>query len=233
VKITALATGGFIALGLLCYVGQLSGQNQGPGTSAQPASPAAAAPRTHIALLNLTYVIKNYEKYKHFQDEMKVIIEPFQKKDTELRQELDRLRKKAEEFARLNQTSEREKLEREGKEIQRKLEDNAAEAKFQLSKRTDNEMEILFRDVYEAANHYAASHDFDLVLHYNDAITEAEFMSAQNIARKLQTGALMPFCCPRSLDISVEVTNVLNYNMRSSTTPGTGAPGTTPAGDGH
>ncbi len=89
-KKTVLAAGGFIALAVLCYVGQLSGQQQPAATT------AAATPRTRIALLNITYVIKNYVKYQHFQQEIKSVVEPFQKKDADLRQEAENLRKEAE-----------------------------------------------------------------------------------------------------------------------------------------
>jgi Skp family chaperone for outer membrane proteins len=229
VKKTVMATGGFILLGVLCYVGQLSGQ-QNSSTNGQQA-PAAPPARTRIALLNLTYVIKNYDKYKHFQEEIKGIIEPFQARDTELRKQADTLRKKAEELTRQQgPTTQRDELERQAKDIQRKLEDNSAEAKLQLGKRTDDEMKLLFSDVYEAASRYATSHDFELVLHYNDAVTPEDFMSAQNIARKLNTGALMPFYWMRSMDISVDLVNMLNYNMRSATTPVGGTANPAPSG---
>jgi Skp family chaperone for outer membrane proteins len=226
VKKTVLATGGFIALGLMCYVGQLAGQNNQP-TTQQPAAQAPA--RTRIALLNLTYVLKNYVKYQRFQEEVKAVIDPFQNKDKELRGRLETLRKQADESAKSNPSTPNTELERQAKDIQRQLEDNSTEAKLQLGKRTENEMKILYGDVYEAAQRYATSHDFDLVLQYNDATTPEDFMSAQNIARKLQTGALMPLYWPRSIDISQEVTNALNYNARSTTAPGGGAaPGTPP-----
>jgi Skp family chaperone for outer membrane proteins len=230
VKKTVMATGGFLILGVLCYVGQLSGQQSQPTPGQQPA-PAPA--RTRIALLNLTYVIKNYDKYKHFQEEIKGIVGPFQQRDTDYRKQLDALRKQAEESARQQASvTQRDDLERQAKDIQRKLEDNSAEAKLELGKRSDNEMKLLFQDVYEAAQRYADSHDFELVLHYNDAVTPEDFMSAQNIARKLNTGALMPLYWKRNMDISVDLVNMLNYNMRSATTPAGGTPATPPAGGG-
>ena len=232
-KKTVLAAGGFIVLGIMCYVGASSGQaQQQPSSYPQPAAtPAAAAqPRTRIALLNLTYVIKNYDKYKHFQEEIKGIVEPFQKIDTSLRQEMEAMRKQVEDATRDGKTVQREELERRGKEIQRKLEDNSAEIKQKLGARSDEEMRILFMDVYDAAQRYASSHDFELVLHYNDAIERKDFLSSQNIARKLNTGALMPLIFMGSLDISREIVDMLNYNMRQATVPGGGAP---PAGTPH
>ena len=48
-------------------------------------------------------------------------------------------------------------------------------------------------------------------------------MSPQNIARKLNTGALSPLYVGQGLDISVEVVNMLNYNVRPA-----GGAGSTP-----
>jgi Skp family chaperone for outer membrane proteins len=225
VKKTVLAAGTILVLGVLWYVGPLSGQAQ----SQNNPQPAAATPaRTRIALLNLTYVIKNYVKYQHFQEEIKGIVEPAQKKDTELRQQLENLRKEAENAARQGgAASQRDELEKKAKDLQRQLEDNAAEIKLKLGKRSDDEMRILFMDVYEAAQRYAATHDFELVLHYNDAVTKEDFLSAQNIARKLNTGALMPLYWMPSMDISMDLVRTLNYNVSATSTPGA-AQGTQP-----
>jgi Skp family chaperone for outer membrane proteins len=224
VKKTVLVVGGFLVLGVLCYVGPLSGQAQGPQTPQQTTTQSTPA-RMRIALLNLTYVIKNYEKYKHFQEEIKGIVEPFQTKDANLRHQLEELRKKAE-----TNPGQRDEIERKAKEIQRQLEDNSAEAKLKLGKRSDDEMKILFMDVYEAAQRYAASHDFELVLHYNDAVTKEDFLSAQNIARKLNTGALMPLYFMPSMDISMDVVRMLNYNVSAPTASGTAPPAGQPGG---
>ncbi len=217
-KKTVLAAGGLIALGVMCYVSRSWGQQTSPAGQNRPTQ-TAAEPKTRIALLNLTYVIKNYLKYQNFQKEIKSQIEPFQKRDSELRKQLEELRKKAETA----KPSEREALEREAKEIQRKLEDNAAEIKGALGKKSDDEMKILFTDVFDAARRYAAAHEFELVLHYNDAVTPEDFMSPQNIARKLNTGALMPLYAAPGMDISREIVEMLNYNLRPNTPQG-GAP---------
>lgn len=213
-KKTVLTVGGFLVLGVLCYIGPLSGQGQTPQTPQQTATQSTPA-RTRIALLNLTYVIKNYEKYKHFQEEIKGIVEPFQTKDANLRHQLEELRKKIE-----TNPSQRDEVERKAKEIQRQVEDNSAEAKLKLGKRSDDEMKILFMDVYEAAQRFATSHDFELVLHYNDAVTKEDFLSAQNIARKLNTGALMPMYFVPSMDISMDVVRMLNYNVSAPSASG-------------
>jgi len=214
VKKTVLAAGSLLALVTLWYVGPFGGR-------AQSQNPQAAAPaRTRIALLNLTYVVKNYEKFKQFESEMKGIVEPFQKKDADLRQQLESLRKKATELSHQGASEQRDALEKQAKDIQRQLEDNAAEIKLKLGKRSDDEMRTLFMDVYDAAQKYAASHDFELVLHYNDAVTKEDFLSSQNIARKLNTGALMPLYWNPSMDISMDVVRLLNYNVSATSAPG-------------
>ncbi|MHB1425913.1 MAG: OmpH/Skp family outer membrane protein [Gemmataceae bacterium] len=213
-KKTVLAAGGFLALGVLCYVSQLWGQAQ--SQSSNPPAAAATPAKTRIAILNLAYVIKNYEKYKRFQEEIKGIVEPLQKKDTELRQALENLRKKDEELARQPPSAQREEVARQAKDLQRQLEDNGTEAKLKLGKRSDDEMRTLFMDVCDAAQRYAVHHDFEMVLHYNDAVTKEDFFSSQNIGRKMNSTGLTPLYWLPSMDISMDVVNMLNYNMNQA-----------------
>lgn len=210
------------------------------------------APRTRIALLNLTYVIKNYEKYQHFQEEIKRTVEPFKKKDGKLRAQLEKLgvqarsamnehpgivtlsplpavtatksadKKKTKKDAEIVpakaekpvEPAKTAGLEEKIKKLQRALEDNSAEAKMVLSRKSEEEMKTLFMDIYQAAERYAASHDLDLVLHYNDAITKEDYFSAANIARKLQSGACMPLYTTESMDISKDIADVLNSGLK-------------------
>ena len=55
--------------------------------------PQKQEPRTRIALLNLHYVIKHYDKYKNFQEEMKKVVAPYQEKDQRWRKEAEKLAK--------------------------------------------------------------------------------------------------------------------------------------------
>jgi len=176
-----------------------------------------STPRTRVALLNLTYVIKNYDKYKHFQDDIKHAIEPAQERDKKLRAQLEKLRVQAEK-AKENSSivpAKAEDLEEKAKKIQRELEDNSLKAKKMLSKKTEDEMKTLFRDIEQAAKHYAEIHDIDIVLHYNDATTAEDYMSPQNIARKLQTGALMPLYWTRGVDISKDLVDMMSKEKTS------------------
>lgn len=188
--------------------------------SAQSKDKKSPPPRTRIAIVNLTYVFKNCDQYKQFQIEIKEIVEPHQKRDTELRAQLADLRKQAEDPSLVpvkgeegeNKPSKKE-LEEKAKKIQQELKDNAAKIKKKLGKRSDEEMKSLYVAVEQAAQRYANEHDLDLVLHYNDATTQEDFLSAQNIARKLNTGALMPLYWNPSMDISQDIVAILNRKL--------------------
>lgn len=225
-KKAVLAAGICLALGVLWYVGPLSGQtSNNPSAASASASPTGG---TRIAILNLTYVINNYVKYQHFKEEMKVAIEPFQKKHESLQQQLQELQKQAAALPR-GQSEQGAGLEKKARDIQHQMEDNKTEIQLQLGKRNDEEMKIIYSDIYGAVQGYAASHRFDLVLHYNDAITKDDFLSAQNIARKLNAGALMPlYYTDTKLEISQDIVKLLNDSVGAPN--GTPPQGTQPVG---
>lgn len=172
--------------------------------------------RTRIGLVNLTYVIKNYDKYKQFQEEVKEIAEPFQKRDQKLHAQFDKLKEKLQQSKADSSLvpAQADDLEEKLTMLKRDLEDNQAKAKKKLGKRSDDKMKIIFMDVTEMAQRCAQEHDLDLVMHYNDAVTEADYLSTKNIARKLNTGALMPLYWKPHMDLSMEVKNLLNRKKR-------------------
>lgn len=180
-----------------------------------------SAPRTRIAFFNLTYVVKNYDQYQQFNEEIKKVIEPYQKRDAELRERLEELRRQAEGSSLVpakgedrDEKSRKEELEEEGRKIQRRIEDNAAKIKKEASKRSDDEMKIIYAAVVEVARRYATANGIDLVLQYNDAVTQDDLVSPKNIARKLNTGAFMPVYWDESMDISLDLVAMLNQKSR-------------------
>lgn len=171
-----------------------------------------AAPRTRVALVNLTHVIKNYEKYKSFQGELQATTRPFQERDKKLRAQAEKLAKGMRDTPIVPAKAEdtQEKL----RKIQRELEDNQLKAKKAMAKKSDEAMKTVYLDIAEAAKRYAAVHDFDVVMHYNDAVTEEELNSPMNIARKLQSGALMPMYSAPGIEISDELLGLLNQGVQ-------------------
>jgi Skp family chaperone for outer membrane proteins len=212
VKRIVIVAGGALALGAVIYAGRLWAD---PGTQTMPATPAA---RTRIALLNMTYVMKWYNKFKTYQEELKQTMLPYTEKDKGLRAQADAIVKEMKKPDKQGQTAELEKMAKDLKDIKRNIEDNEQAANVILSKRGDEQLKTLYFDVMDAASRYARAHDFELVLHYNDATTREEFVSSGNIGRKLQNGALMPLYAVQGLDISREVVENLNAAMGTAAT---------------
>ncbi|MFO0881310.1 MAG: OmpH family outer membrane protein [Gemmataceae bacterium] len=184
---------------------------------AQAPASTATAVKTRVGLLNLTYVIKNYSKFKNFQEELKKTMEPFQAKDSGLKAEGDKIAKDAQTP---NATAEkREQIERKLKDIQRAIEDNKVEAQKVLMKKNEEQLKIVYMDVRSVVDRYAQAHGFEMVLHYNDAVTQEEYWSPQNILRKMQAGALMPMYIANGLDISANIVSTLNSSAGASPAP--------------
>jgi Skp family chaperone for outer membrane proteins len=180
-------------------------------TTAQPqAQPAArpAAPTTKIAVMNLTYVVNNYEKFKTYKNEIKDAAAPFQANDNKFRKQAEDLAKEAQ--APGTTMEKREEIEKKLKDLQRQVEDNKTEAQKAIGKRQELQLYTLYLDVWNVANKVAAARGYDMILHFNDATDQKEFWSAPNIARKMQAGALMPIYYNPALDVSNDVLQTLN-----------------------
>jgi Skp family chaperone for outer membrane proteins len=194
-----------VALAVLIGAGRLWAE----GKDKKPAKPEDSGAR--IALINLIYVIKNYDKYKHFQEDIQKAYAPFQENEKELRKEAEDLNK---QLTPTTPAEERGEIEGKLKNLHRQIEDNNAKAKRILGKKSDEMQRIIYMDVADAARRYAVGHNLDLVLHYNDATTRADNLSAMNVARKVQMGALMPLYAAPGLDISEELVKILNENAK-------------------
>jgi Skp family chaperone for outer membrane proteins len=182
------------------------------GRSWSQTKPAPQPPRTRVALVNLTHVLKKYDKAKEMMGEMRAALAPFQKKDAELKAQLDKLDKllkeQPEEAAR-----QREQIEKEMTALRREIEDVQKEAKTTISAKQDAQLVTLYRDLREAATRYAKAHDIELVLHYSDA-DEAGLDNPINVARKMQAGACLPLYAVPRLDITDDVLEILNEKKR-------------------
>ena len=100
------------------------------------------------------------------------------------------------------------------KDLQRQAEANSAKSKKVLGAMSDEQMKAIYQDVTDAAKNYAVAHNLDLVLHYNDATTRQDYQSAVNIARRVQTVALMPLYATPGMDISEELVKILNEKAK-------------------
>ncbi len=206
-KRTVIVAAGVAALGVAIYVGQLLAQTR-------PATSPVAEAKTRIALINLTYVIKNYDKFKTFQEELKEAVRPFQAKDAAFTAEGEKLVKERQQPT--LKDDRKDQIEKRMMELKRSIEDNKTDANKTLVKKQEEQLRILYMDIRAVVEKVAQSRGFDMVLHFNDAITQQDYWSAPNIVRKMQGGPLMPMYYAGSLDISADVVTTLNSSYKSS-----------------
>ncbi len=217
-KRTVALVAGLAALGVMGWLGSRLSAQQG----AAPARPAA--PQTRIALLNLNYVIKGYKKYQNFQNEFKAKVMEHENMIKAKATQAETLAKDLQNPS-LDATK-REAMEKQIRDLKRDVEDMNASARQSLAKLNDEQMVILFKEVRDAAQRHAMANNFELVLHYNDATTQAEYDSAPNIARKMHSTGCMPMYWAQGMDISADVMHALNTHYSKT------APATTPAAGG-
>jgi Skp family chaperone for outer membrane proteins len=196
--------GGVVALAALFYF----------GPAGLPAPTAEKkAPRTHIALLNLSFVIQKYKKFEAYQEEIKKAFEPFTRRGQELKAQAEEVKKQLADTTLPAQK--RDELETKLKRLQKAVEDNVNEGKAALQSLGDKEMKDLYLDIEDAARRHAETHDFEMVLHYNEAINREDLVSPVNIARKIQAGALFPLYVAKGLDISEAIVDDLNRRYQA------------------
>jgi Skp family chaperone for outer membrane proteins len=190
-----------------------------------PARPVVPTATTKVALINIAYVIKNYDKFKAFNEEMKVAVKPFQDRDVKLKGDGEKLAKEAQD---VKTTAERrEHIERQLKDLQRGVEDNKTEAQKTVGKKQEEQLRILYMDIRSVVERYAGAHGFDMVLHFNDALTTQDYWNPRNIARKIQADGLMPMYYASSLDISNHIVATLNASYKTAAPAASNAPART------
>jgi Skp family chaperone for outer membrane proteins len=153
----------------------------GSTLSAQGPAPAQAPAQTRIGVVNTIQILKSYHKFTTFQTELKGIAKPFEDEDKKLKENL----KKWEDYGQQPNlaAADREKAEDAIQKHKREIQDNALRGRKALTKRTDEQLVQLYREIEDAVSRYAASNGFHLVLQYDDAA--AEKYSAPNLQRKM------------------------------------------------
>jgi Skp family chaperone for outer membrane proteins len=188
---------------------------------ATPAHPGGST-KTKVALLNLKYVVMNYKKWKDFTERLKGDYKQYEDKVTGMNNQLENIKK---ELAKPGlEAARKDQLEKDGKNVQRQMQDLAEEAKNTLGKQEGDEMAIIYKEIASVVSTYAQSNDIDLVMHYNDATSTEEMNSANNIGRKMVTGPCIPLYYKQNeVDISYQIMQLLNsrYTAQAPAAPGT------------
>jgi Skp family chaperone for outer membrane proteins len=211
---------GLATLGVAAYVGgRLFAQQQPVGGAVRPAS---ATRGTRVAILNLKYVVTNYKKWTDFQNEYKAQYKVYEEKVQAKNKTLEAYKQALANPDKLDAAT-REKYEKDGKALQREMQDIADEAKNTLGKKESDQLVIIYKEVAQAVSQFATANDLDLVLHYNDATTSEEMSSAANIHRKMGSGPCTPvYYKPGEVDISQAIMQMLNQKLQAA------APATAP-----
>jgi Skp family chaperone for outer membrane proteins len=179
----------------------------------QQSTAPAPARGTHIAVLNLKYVVTNYKKWTNFQEEYKVEFKKFQDRVTPLEKRLEVVRTQAADAT--NDAETRARFEKESRDLQQQLTDIGEEAKGKLGKLESDMLVVIYKEVREAARAYALAHDLDLVMHFNDATTVEEMDGSPNIQRKMGSGPLTPLCSrPGDVDVSEPVLALMHLRYK-------------------
>jgi Skp family chaperone for outer membrane proteins len=193
---------GLLALGAATYFGSK--------LWAKPAPPAGTA-STRVALLNLRWVIKNYDVYKRFMESMKKEEKEFVDAMQVKQKQLEALAKQAENLV----GQQREAKEREMKDLQREMEELKTSVRKAVGSKSNEAMVKVYKAVREAATQHAKANGFALVLHFEGAAEEKEVDSDVLIQRNMNSGGAVPLYWDESLNISVPVLEALNKAARA------------------
>jgi RNA polymerase sigma factor (sigma-70 family) len=177
------------------------------------AAPVAPQGRTRVALLNMNYVIKNYDEYKVLHESVAKQVAFYEERHKASRARIEEWTR---ELADPN-VGERTKegLALDLRAERRKIEDDQAEAKRKISEMTDAQTVALYRKVQETADRWARAHDIDLVLQYNDVTPDhKDYFTPANVTRRMQAGGCTPLSWKPELDISKAVVAAMNANYR-------------------
>jgi Skp family chaperone for outer membrane proteins len=213
VKRTVAIVAGVVTLGLALYVGGR--------LTAEPGAPAEAAPAPTMKMrfVNLSYVVKNYKRMDTLRQETQELVKKYEAQVKEIQDLIDARTKQLNDpqFA-----AQRDALEKEVRRLTREKTERTEEARMALDKKQGDLVVLIYKEVDDAVRTYARQSNIELVMHYNDAVTDSDRYSAQNIARKMTAGALMPMYMLPTLDISQDIVNALNakYPVATSAPPG-------------
>lgn len=238
-KSTIAIMAGMAALGGIFHLGsQLLAQQAGyppqnpqqqfqqPQFQQPPRPPVVTVPSVssgspRIAVINLGQVFKNCQKFKTFQMDMT-------RKTQELQYQYDGMKKQImDKQTELNDPKtqmlpqRREQLENEMKDLQRRMQFMAEDAKQRLGKEEFDHLVATYKEVKEQVAKVAAARNIDLVLHYMDGVAADEFLPSI-FQRKLANGACWPMYMAPGIDITREVYESLNAKFAPAAMAPTG-----------
>ncbi len=193
------------------------------GLTAQ--TPGAAAPASRgTAVFNVARVMKDYQKWQYFAQEMNKERQVRGGELAKLRNDIIELENKARTEPVVAKKTE---YEQAMVGLQRQFEDKERTVRKEIDDKSATHLRTLFAEIRTVVDAVAKTNGFDLVMAYPDALTEEEMRSPLYYDLKLRPPAAMPFYVSPSIDITGVVVTTLNKNFPSPG-PITAAPGVTP-----
>jgi Skp family chaperone for outer membrane proteins len=168
--------------------------------------------QTRIGLLNLTRVIKTSKKLQAQQADLRARIQEMQKKFEVLKNNATKLQAEVDDPN--TAAARREELTRQVRLLKREMEDEQEGARKTVEKANGDTFGLMYREIEDVAKRIASARALELVLFYNDAVTEADFYNPSNLQRKMsQPGALMPMVVAPGMDITETVIEAIDLSQ--------------------
>jgi Skp family chaperone for outer membrane proteins len=218
VKRILVILAGVATLGCVAYLTtHLWAQAPAPAApGGYPQRPAAAAPSSKIAIVNVQYVIKNYTKYTNMQNEMRIKAEGYKKDLETLNAQITAANA---EIAKATTDAQREEINKKVKDIQRRGEDKNNEAQKVMSKMQFDDLLTIYKDIRQAVDDYARPRGIELVMQYEDGVNAEAFLPTF-FSRRMANNACQPIYAAPGIDITQEVIFMLNGKLRASAPAG-------------
>ncbi len=218
-KRTVITLAGVATLGIAAYVGSYLRADPPAGVSPASATAPAAPLRTRVAVVNLNQVIKTYEKFKQFDENLKKYFEDrkveFERKKAPL---LDLKNKVAQPG--LDEKT-REQYQQQIRALERELQDFEEAVKKAVTKYEADNLVQLYGEINDAVERYARAYDIEMVLQYNDMLTKADREHPANVQRKMQMMGFLPMYVASGMDITDAIVSNLNQRLKMTTSPTT------------
>ncbi|CAN5512835.1 hypothetical protein BH11PLA2_BH11PLA2_09130 [soil metagenome] len=185
---------------------EVSAQAPAAGTAAT----APAVPSRGTAVFNVPKVMREYQKWQYFAQEVNkdrtekaALLAKKQNEmiDLENRRKVETIKSKQDEMAQQLTV------------LQRQLEDMEKTARKEIDDKSMSHLRTLFGELRQVVDAVATTNGFELVLAYPDASTPEELSSPMYLEMKLRTPAAMPFYVSKNIDITSVVIETLNKNF--------------------
>jgi Skp family chaperone for outer membrane proteins len=206
---------------------QMLVQAQGGGAAGAPAA-------CKVGLINLAAVLKGYNKFSIYNNEIEKIRLEFEKKDKDLHNNLQlwqEYKTKPDRTA-----AEKEQADKNITQIARGIEANKQDYSTVRTKKSDEQMVQMYKEIEAAVQKFSSPNGFQLILHYSEPLSDTDKYAAPNVQRKLvgpgSSGGVCPVYMAQGMDISQDIVNTLNtmYPATPVAMPSTPAQPTAPGG---